>query len=303
MEIFIPADVPRTAFQTYKENYQAITKSTDRLFLFAVDQKIEHLNQDFYGPNLPCDIDWPEHLFTIGASEYAGAMATHMGLISRYGMKYNTINYVVKLNAKTNLIPTKEQDPLSNELWSVDDVIQFKQESGLQIRGIGYTIYLGSEHEKTMLHQAAQAVLQAHQHGLIAILWIYPRGKNVHDPTDGNLAAGAAGVGAALGADFVKIQQPKPSEGKTSAQWLHVAAHAAGNTKIIISGGAKVASKDLLTTIYNSLHSGGIAGCAVGRNIFQHSTEAGIALSKAIAAIIYEGKTVQDALKIIGTNQ
>ena len=309
MKVFIPADVPQSAHKTYEENYKAITKGTDKLFMFAADQKIEHLNKDFYGPDLPCEIDTPEHLFAIAAYEYAGAMASHMGLIARYGNKYNALNYIVKLDAKTNLIPTKAHDPMSLELWTVTDVVKLKEDSGLNIRGVGYTIYLGSEYEEAMLHEAAQAVFEAHQNGLLAILWIYPRGKNVANPKDGNLVAGAAGVGVNLGADFVKVQQPQASDGKTSAQWLHVAVHAAGNTKVIVSGGSKdpafaKASADkqsaaFLETIYDNIHVGGAAGCAVGRNIFQNSVEDAAKLSKAIAAIVYEGKTVEEAEKFL----
>ncbi len=297
MKVFIPADVPQSAHQTYTQNYEAITKNSNNLFLFAADQKIEHLNQDFYGPDLPCDIDNPEHLFTIAASEYAGAMATHLGLIARYGLKFNNVNYIAKLNAKTNLIPKDAQDPFSQQLWSVDDLITFKKESGLNIRGIGLTVYLGSEDEGEMLAQASQAIFQAHQHGLITIIWMYPRGEHVAHPTDGNIIAGAAGVAANLGSDFVKLQQPQPSEGKTSAQWLHVAVHAAGNTKVIVSGGSKKDSTQFLKTIYDNIHVGGVAGCAVGRNIFQNSFKDAQKLSKAIAAILYEGKTVQEAQK------
>jgi fructose-bisphosphate aldolase / 6-deoxy-5-ketofructose 1-phosphate synthase len=298
MKIFIPADVPQSKFETYKNNFNAITKQTDHLFLFAADQKIEHLNDDFYGPDLPCDIDTPEHLFTIAEYEFAGAMATHLGLIARYGMKYNALNYIVKLNGKTNLIPTQMADPLSLELWTVDDVVSFKNESGLNICGIGYTLYLGSEHEAAMLHEAAQAVFEAHQEGLIAILWIYPRAQHVTEPQSGHLIAGAAGVAANLGADFVKIQQPLASQGKTSAQWLHVAVHAAGNTKIIVSGGSKQKPNQLLRTIYDNLHIGGVAGCAIGRNIFQQSVEDAALLSKQIAQMVYEGKNIEDVLSI-----
>jgi DhnA family fructose-bisphosphate aldolase class Ia len=65
--------------------------------------------------------------------------------------------------------------------------------SNLDILGLGYTIYLGSENEGEMLAQAAQLVFQAHQAGLVTVLWIYPRGKAVKDEKDPHLIAGAAG--------------------------------------------------------------------------------------------------------------
>ena len=49
MKIHIPADVPEAARHIYEENYRKMTHDTGRLMLFAGDQKIEHLNDDFYG--------------------------------------------------------------------------------------------------------------------------------------------------------------------------------------------------------------------------------------------------------------
>ena len=58
---FIPADVPERAKHEFRKNYSQITKNSDRLFLFACDQKVEHLNKDFYGPNISPEAQSPEH--------------------------------------------------------------------------------------------------------------------------------------------------------------------------------------------------------------------------------------------------
>jgi DhnA family fructose-bisphosphate aldolase class Ia len=113
------------------------------------------------------------------------------------------------LNSKTNLIKTSQSDPFSQQWLDVKQVVDFSLRSGLNILAVGYTIYLGSEHEATMLHQAARIIYDAHQHGLITVLWIYPRGKAVADEKDPHLIAGATGVAACLGSDFVKVNYPK----------------------------------------------------------------------------------------------
>ena len=46
--VVVPADVPEYSCDEYIKNFTAITHNTGRLFMFAADQKIEHLNQDFY---------------------------------------------------------------------------------------------------------------------------------------------------------------------------------------------------------------------------------------------------------------
>lgn len=277
----IPADVAPDMHTTFENNMEAITHGTGNLFLFACDQKIEHLNADFEGPNIHPDAQKPEHLFEIAKQSPIGAMATQMGLIERYGPQYPTINYLAKLNSKTNLRAHSQVDPESALLWDVHDVIQIAEQSKLKICGIGITIYLGSEYENEMLHDAAQQILEAHIHGLIAIIWMYPRGKAVKDDQDPALLAGAVGVANALGADYVKIKPPKNYESLDSI------VAAAGNTKVISAGGEQVDPEKLIESIKIQMKHG-ISGCAIGRNIFQRSTVEGVELAKKISGIIYQ---------------
>src|SRR6266478_2677579 len=102
---FIPADVPEKKHDTFIKNYHAITRGTGRLFLFSCDHKIEHLNDDFYGPTINAQAIHPDHMFRVASQGNIGAMATHLGLLARYAKQYPTVNYIAKLNATTNLIP------------------------------------------------------------------------------------------------------------------------------------------------------------------------------------------------------
>lgn len=290
----IPADIPAQQEQQYYENYAAITQNTGRLMLFAADQKIEHLNTDFYGPTIDKEANDPEHLFKIAQQGRIGVFATHLGLIARYGKKYPTINYLVKLNGKTNLVPTKQRDPLSSQLWSVDDVVTFKKNAKLPIRGVGYTLYLGSEFETEMLQQAAQIVWQAHQHGLVTVLWMYPRGAAVANEHDGLLIAGAAGLACSLGSDFAKINPPQADKQSTE-QWLAIATQAAGDTKLICSGGKTADPRTFLQELYNQIHTGRTSGNATGRNIHAYNLQKAVAMSRAIAAITFDDKTAEEA--------
>jgi fructose-bisphosphate aldolase/6-deoxy-5-ketofructose 1-phosphate synthase len=289
--LLVPADVPHAAHKQFSHNYNAITHSTDRLFLFAGDQKIEHLDLDFQGSGVHADARDAEHVFKIASQSPIGAFAAHFGLIARYGKAYPKINYIVKLNGKTNLVPTKQHEPLSNQLWSVADVVALKQQSKLSICGVGYTIYLGSEYEHIMLTQAAQIIHQAHEHGLVAVIWIYLRGKAIANDTDPTLLAGAAGIANALGADFVKIKPP------ADAKQLIRASAAAGNTGVICSGGEKMDADDFLHDLHAQLKAG-TRGCATGRNIFQRSEKEASAFAHAIAALVYENVSAKEAIKI-----
>ncbi len=297
----IPLTVPKECHQEYLKNYLAVTanSSVQRLFLFAGDQKIEHLNKDFYGNNIALDDANPEHLFAIANSARIGAFASQLGLIARHGNHYKNINYIVKLNAKTNLIPTQQEDPLSLALHTIDQVIAFKQNTGLNVVGVGYTLYPGSKHEAVMMAQAADLIYQAHQHGLITVLWCYPRGKAVTNELDISIVSGAAGIGACLGADFIKINPPEASDGFESAKLLSQATLAAGNAGIICSGGLSQEPKKFLETIYHQLHTGGARGAAIGRNIHQKELCDAITFCEAIAALIIDDVDLDEALKIL----
>lgn len=280
----IPATVPVSMQSVFLKNYQAITKN-NKIFLFAVDHKIEHMNQDFFAHNLPLEVNNPERIFKLAQAGNSHALATHLGLISRYGKNYPELNYIVKLNGKTNLIAKSAQDPISKALWSIEHVIQLQQ-AGINIRGIGYTIYLGSKHEATMLTQAAQLIYQAHQHGLITFLWVYPRGQHVANEHDAHIIAGAAGIANSLGADFVKVQTPKLPNGSIDIQGLTIAVQAAGNTQVICAGGSLQKTEQFLKDLQEQIAIAKTSGIAAGRNIFQLPYQQAVETSQQIEKIV-----------------
>ncbi|HSC25014.1 MAG TPA: hypothetical protein VLB80_02230 [Candidatus Babeliales bacterium] len=297
---FIPADVPEKKHDIFIKNYTTITRQTDRLFLFSCDHKIEHLNNDFYGPEINTQALHPEHFFRIASQGNIGAMATHLGLIARYAKQYTTINYIAKLNGTTNIVSHEQRDPHDALMWTVNDVISLQNNNNkITIAGIGITIYLGNEYESQHLSQAAHTIMQAHSEGLVAIVWVYPRGKTICNENNANLIAGAAGVAVSLGADFAKIKAPESTEILTSAQALKIASAAAGNTKIICSGGSMIGTHEFLAHLYDQIHIGDALGTATGRNIFQRSLAEGIALTHAISAIVYDNVDLKSSIILL----
>lgn len=296
-DVIVPLDVPKAMRETYVKNYMEMTRGTGRLMLFAGDQKVEHLNDDFYGEGVPEDDADPEHLFRIASGAKIGIFATQLGLMARYGMDYKDVPCLVKVNSKTHLVQTSQADPFSNLWYDIDQVVEFKENSGLNILGVGYTIYLGSEFEAEMLVQAAQVIYDAHQHGLLTVLWIYPRGEAVKDEKDPHLISGATGVGACLGTDFVKVNYPK-QEGASSAEIFKEAIKAAGRTRVVCAGGTSDEGEAFLKKLYDQIHISGAQGNATGRNIHQKPLDEAIRMCNAVYAITVEDASVEDALKI-----
>ena len=297
-DVKVPLDVPEGMRDVYLANYELITQGSGRLMLFAGDQKMEHLNDDFYGEGIPADDGDPEHLFRIASEGKIGVFAAQLGLIARYAMDYPEVPYLVKMNSKTHLVGVSQKDPVSRQLWSVGQLVDICAEKNVKIAGIGYTIYLGSENEAEMLAEAAALINDAHFHGLVTVLWIYPRGKAVKDEKDPHLIAGAAGVAACLGSDFVKVNAPK-KDGKSGAELLQEAVQAAGRTKVVCAGGSSTSEEKFLAELYDQIHVGGAAGNATGRNIHQKSLAEAVKFCNAIYAITVENKSVEEALAIL----
>ena len=297
-DVRVPADVMPEAREVYIDNYLAATRGTGRLMLFACDQKVEHLNKDFYGEGIDISDAEPEHLFQIGSQGTIGVLAGQRGLIARYAPDYPEINYLVKMNSKTNLVKGSQMDPYSPQLYDIEAVLAMR-EAGVNIVGLGYTIYLGSEFEAQMMQEAGELIAEAHAEGLIVVLWIYPRGKAVTDEKAPDLIAGAAGVALCLGADFVKVNPPhEGANGESSAEGLKIASMAAGRTGLVCAGGSKADPKVFLSDLHAQIHIGGACGNATGRNIHMRSTEEAIRLCNAISAITLGDYDVDEAMDV-----
>lgn len=289
-----PLDVPKTVAAEYKKNFRRATSNSGNLLLFAGDQKLEHLNDDFVGPKINPEDANPEHLFQIASALPGGVFATHLGLINFYGHDYRNINYVVKLNGRTNINPDK--DKLDSPAWhSVSDIVRFKKDSRLKIVGVGYTVYLGGENETKMLKEAATITKEAHQAGLLSIIWMYPRSSKIKDEENTHLIAGGAGVAAAIGADFVKVKYPYKKA--TESTKFKEVVEAAGRTRVICVGGESQTIKSLISAVNKQLKTG-TNGLAVGRNLHQRSLIEAKRLGQALYALIYLNAPEKEALQI-----
>lgn len=297
----VPADVPAAQKARYEEHFQTMTKGTGRLMLYAGDQKVEHLNDDFYGTlssgeAIAADDADPEHLFRIARDGVIGCFATQFGLIARYGRDYAGVPYLVKLNSKSHLIKTSQKDPRSLGWVSVEDALTLG-EAGLNIVGVGFTVYLGSEYESEQMREAAQACMHAHRNGLVAVLWVYPRGTAVPEEQHPHIIAGATGLGATLGADFVKVNYPKVKEG-SPAEAFKEAVKAAGRTRVITAGGSSTDVRKFLQTLHDQIFISGAFGSATGRNIHQKPLQEAVQMTNAISAITYGGHSVDEAMAV-----
>lgn len=236
-----------------------------RCLLLAYDQGMEHgptdFNDDNIDPQFVVDIAQNSQVFT--------------GIVFQSGIaeKYSTNTpLVVKLNGKTNF--HKDEEPLSLQLCSVDRAVE------LGAKAVGYTVYVGSEHEEVMMQELARIVGEAHTKNLPVVAWMYPRGKHViGKETSKEVLAYAARLSLELGADFVKLPYTGDVE---SFSWV---VKSAGKTRVLVQGGSKKVVEEFLKQASEIMESGA-TGMAVGRNIWQDPNPN--ELSQKLAKVIFK---------------
>jgi fructose-bisphosphate aldolase, class I len=233
-----------------------------KAFILAYDQGMEHGPADFTDDNID-----PLTIISLANKLKVTGLAVQKGIAEKY-RKEIKVPLIVKLNGKTNLV---QGEPMSEQLCSVAEAIKLKAAA------VGYTIYLGSQHENQMMQEFAKIEEEAHAKGLPVILWAYPRGKSIENRDVNELMAYATRAALELGADLVKINYTGDIKALT---W---AVKAAGRTKVIVAGGPKIQMNELSQRTKDIMKAKA-AGIAIGRNVWQDAkpTDIGKKLQKIV---------------------
>jgi class I fructose-bisphosphate aldolase len=247
----------------------------DRSLMLAYDQGLEHGPKDLDMKNVN-----PKYILDIALEGFYDAVILHHGIAEKYYKAYyKDIPLVIKLNGKTQL----SQNPTdSRQVCSVERALK------IGASAVGYTIYTGSLNEPAMLAEFSKIVETAHDYGMPAIAWVYPRGPGINEVSTDVLAYSAR-IGFEMGADMLKIKYNNDPEG---FKWI---VKCAGAAKVMIAGGDKQ-DEALFLRKSEEIMKTGVSGMAVGRNVWQHSYP--LAVSKALRKIVHEHATAQDAEKI-----
>jgi class I fructose-bisphosphate aldolase len=221
----------------------------------------------------------PQHILDIAYEGGFTAVILHKGLAEKYYESWGAderaaVPLIIKLNGKTNI---PDLEPYSPMVCTVEEAVD------LGASAVGYTVYLGSEKEPTMLWEFAGIVRDAHKAGIPAIGWFYPRGKWVTEKygsdTNPEVVAYGARVGLELGADIVKLKYTGDVD-----SFSHVV-KAAGRCKVVLSGGAKTDDPaEFLQVMKDVMAAGGI-GVAVGRNVWK--SEDPLKVTESLKEIIF----------------
>lgn len=247
-----------------------VLERNGKVMLLAYDQGFEHGPTDFDEKSVD-----PNYILNIAKDGGYTGIVFQEGVAAKYYSDQSAeireqIPLILKLNGKTSF---QGEEPLSLQLCTVEKAIE------LGAKAIGYTIYVGSEHEEQMMAEFSRIEDEAHEAGLIVIAWMYPRGKKVAGKeTSKEVAAYSARLAMELNADMVKVAYTGDVE---SFSWV---IRSAGKCKVLIQGGKKMEWNELSAEVTGGMQAGA-AGIAIGRNVWQANDP--IDISKKLSELIF----------------
>jgi class I fructose-bisphosphate aldolase len=247
-----------------------------KTLILAMDHGLEHGPVDF--EPVPETLD-PETVFELTTHDAVTGVAVQKGVAESYYPSYeDDVALVAKLNGTSNLWMG---EPYSPQNWSVDYAADVGADA------VGYTVYSGSNREAEMYAEFRDVQERARDHDLPVVMWSYPRGQGLKNDTADETIAYATRIALELGADVAKVKYP----GSPSAmEW---AVDAAGDAKVVMSGGSKADDRQFLEHVESVMDAGG-SGLAVGRNVWQRENPRRIL--DALEMVIFEGADASDAL-------
>jgi class I fructose-bisphosphate aldolase len=252
---------------------------TGKMIILPVDQGFEHGPVRSFAPNP--EAYHPHYHFKLAIDAGLNAYAAPLGWLEAGAATFaGQIPTILKLNSANSLFPTGDGNPPVQAITgSIQDALR------LGCVGVGFTIYPGSSKSYHMLEQIRALSEEAKAHGLVVIIWSYPRGEALSKAgeTALDVCAYAAHIAALMGAHIVKVKLPEanieqeeakklynPSDYETlAARVAHVKQTTfAGRRLVIFSGGATKGDDGVLNDT-KAIAAGGGDGSIIGRNAFQ----------------------------------
>lgn len=275
--------------------------NTGYVSILPVDQGIEHSAGSSFAPN-PIYFD-SENIVKLAIEGGCNAVASTLGVLGSVARKYaHKIPFIVKINHNEFLSYPNTYDQI---LFA--DV---KQAYEMGATGIGATIYFGSEESKRQIVEISKAFKQAHELGMVTILWCYLRNNGfkkdgVDYHTSADLTSQANHLGVTIQADIIKQKLPENNGGYNAINFgkthkdvysklttdhpidltrYQVANCYMGRAGLINSGGASSGSGDLAEAVKTAVinkRAGGM-GLILGRKAFQRPMSEGVEILNAI---------------------
>jgi len=268
---------------------------TGRMVILPVDQGFEHGPARSFAEN---DAGYdPDYHFRLALEAGCNAYAAPLGALEAAVSDHvGEIPLILKLNNHDSLAPDGG-DPVPSVTASVKDALR------LGCVAVGFTIYPGSAHFKTMYQEIRAISQEAKESGLAVVIWSYPRGSGLSKKgeTGIDVCAYAAHLAAQLGAHIIKVKLPSDHIELDAARKVYQAQNIAvgtvaervrhvvqsafeGKRMVIFSGGSKANEKAFFEDI-RAIREGGGFGSIIGRNSFQRPFNEAVQFLKEVMKI------------------
>jgi class I fructose-bisphosphate aldolase len=274
---------------------------TGYVSILPVDQGIEHSAGASFAAN-PIYFD-PESIVKLAIEGGCNAVASTLGVLGACSRKYaHKIPFLVKLNHNEFLSYPNKYDQIP--FGSV------KQAFEMGAVAVGATIYFGSAESDRQIQEVSRMFAEAHEYGLVTVLWCYLRNPAFTTPekdfhTAADLTGQANHLGVTIQADIIKQKLPTNNGGynalkfgKTSKKVYteltpgdhpielcryQVANCYMGRSPLINSGGASGENDfpEAVRTAVINKRAGGM-GLISGRKAFQRPVADGVKLLNLI---------------------
>ena len=271
--------------------YHGRLAGTGKLLILPVDQGFEHGPTPSFAPN-PSAYH-PDYHPRLALEAGCSAYAAPLGFLEAIAHDFaGTLPLILKVNSSDAL--GGPSSPLPAITASVQDALR------LGCSAIGYTIYPASSYRNHMYQDVRDFIHEARQHGLVSILWAYPRGNIPKEAeTALDVIAYSAHIACQLGAHIVKVKTPsnliwnqnlqkhyQHIPHQTLSQRVHHILQAAfhGTRILLFSGGPSKNTNDLLQEVRH-IASAGATGSILGRNAFQRTYPQALQLLQSIISI------------------
>lgn len=283
---------------------------TGYLSILPVDQGVEHSGGASFAPN-PIYFD-PQKIVELAIEGGCNAVASTLGVLGAVARRYaHKIPFLVKLNHNEMLTypPMHDQTLFASVEQAFD----------MGAVAVGATVYYGSEESRRQIQEISEAFQQAHELGMVTVLWAYLRNSSFKvDGVDYHTAADLTGqanhLAATIEADIVKQKQAEGNGGYGAVKFgkthpkvyseltsdhpidlvrYQVANCYMGRAGLINSGGASSGEGDLAQAVRTAVinkRAGGM-GMISGRKAFQRPMQQGVELLNAIQDV-YLSQTV-----------
>lgn len=216
------------------------------------------------------------HLIGRLAGNGVDAVVLHKGTLRYVDPRwFADLALIVHLSAST----VRAADPDAKYLvGSVEEALRLGADA------VSVHVNLGSRAEPRQIADLATVADACDRWNVPLLAMMYPRGPEIRDPSDPELVAHAVTLAADLGADIVKTVYAGSVE-KMAAITRD------SPIPVVVAGGPRRSDRRAVVSFVSDAMRAGVAGVAMGRNVFQADDPARI--TRELSAVIHRRFPIQ----------